>query len=130
MLFEALQECSFLEIGMKRERCFLIRKKNNPFWKWERAVLMFHMDLRVHSYQLWVSLTFNLTSFIIHFREKCYKQNMMNTFYENVFVCKNFLSTVKKMSCIENLWFFGGCTENAKALQIVEIEQNGWFHWI
>ena len=76
------------------------------------------------------SLTFNLMFFIIHFREKCSKQNMKNTFWENVFVCGNFLSTINKTSCIENIRFFGGSTENAKAPPILEIEQNGWFHWI
>ena len=33
---------------------------------------------------------------------------MKNTFWENVFVCKNFLLTVKKTSCIENIRFLGG----------------------
>ena len=53
------------------------------------------------------SLTINLMSFIINFRDKCSKQNMKNTFWENIFVYKNFLSTVKKMSCIENIRFWG-----------------------
>ena len=26
--------------------------------------------------------------------------------------------------------FFGGAKENPMVLQILEIEQNGWFHWI
>ena len=33
--------------------------------------------------------------------KKCSKQNMKNTFRKNVFVCEDFLSTVKKMSCIK-----------------------------
>ena len=76
------------------------------------------------------SLTINSTSFIIHFRDKCSKQNTKNTFLENVFVCENFLSTIKKTSCIENIRCLGESTENAKAPPILEIEQNGWFHWI
>ena len=35
---------------------------------------------------------------VIHFREKCYEENMKITFRENVFVCEYFLSTVNKMS--------------------------------
>ena len=35
--------------------------------------------------------------FIIHFREKLYKQNMF-FFLKNVFVREDFLSTIKKMS--------------------------------
>ena len=72
-------------------------------------------------------LTFNSMFFIIHFREKYYKQNMKNTLWENVFVCKNFLSTVNKTSCIENISFLRGSKENAKAPPILEIEQNAWF---
>ena len=48
----------------------------------------------------------NSTSFIIHFREKCLKQNIENTFSENVLVCENFLSTLKKTRCKER--FLGG----------------------
>ena len=40
----------------------------------------------------------NYKFFIIHCREKWYKQNMYNMFWENVFVCEDFLSTVKKTS--------------------------------
>ena len=54
------------------------------------------------------SLTVNSKFFIMHFREKYFKQNMKNTFWENVFVCKNFLSTVKKMGCRKNIRFLGG----------------------
>ena len=75
-------------------------------------------------------LTFNSTSFIKHFREKCSKQNMKNTFLENIFVCEHFLSIVKKTSCIDNLRFLEGSMENAKAPPILEIERNGFFHWI
>ena len=49
---------------------------------------------------------------------------MKNTFLEKVFVCEDFLSTVKKINFIENLRFFGGSTENAKAPPILEIKQN------
>ena len=52
----------------------------------------------------------------------------MNTFLEKVFVYEDFLSTVQKMSCIENIRFWGGSTENAKAPPILEIEQNWCFH--
>ena len=43
----------------------------------------------------------------------------MNTVRENIFVCEDFLSTVKKTSCIENI-----CFENASPPPILEIEQN------
>ena len=33
---------------------------------------------------------------------------MKNTFLENVFVCEDFFSTIKKTSCIENIRVFGG----------------------
>ena len=87
-------------------------------------------NLHLEYFYLRESFTINSVSFIIHFRDKCSKQNMKNTFWENVFVCENFLSTVKKASCIENIRFFGESMENANALPILEIEQNGWFHWI
>ena len=61
--------------------------------------------------------------FIIHFRENCSKQNM-NTFRENVFVCEDFLSTVKERSCIENIRIWRGPTENLSPLPILEIGQN------
>ena len=55
---------------------------------------------------------------------------MNNTFLEKVFVCEDFLSTVKKTSYIENIRFLWGFTENVKAPPILEIKQNGCFHWI
>ena len=55
---------------------------------------------------------------------------MKKTFRDNVFVRGYFLSNVKKTSCIENIKFLWGSTENAKALPILEIEQNGWIRWI
>ena len=60
----------------------------------------------------------------MHFREKCSKQNINTTFQENVFVCEDILSTVKKTSCIENIRVLGGSTENASPPPILEMKQN------
>ena len=48
----------------------------------------------------------------------------MNTkFRENIFVYEDFLSPIKKTSCIENIRVWGS-TENATSPPILEIEQN------
>ena len=78
-------------------------------------------------YGPWGMLTKEKKFFIMHFRERCTKQNMNTTFRENVFICEDFLATVKKTSCIENIRFWGS-TENATPPPILEIEQNCWFH--
>ena len=79
---------------------------------------------------LWGTLTFNSTSFIIHFREKCFKRNIKNTFRENVFVCEDFSLNRKENKLHRKYRFFSWSTENAKAPPILEIEQNILFHWI
>ena len=48
IIFGTKQEQCFLQ--HLQEPYFLERNKNNPFWKWERAVLKFQKYLRVHHY--------------------------------------------------------------------------------
>ena len=60
---------------------------------------------------------------------------MNNTFPENVFVCEDFISTVNKTSCIENIRFLGGlpkmlsvemCLALLDALQLFGIPTTRW----
>ena len=74
------------------------------------------------------SLTLYKKFFIIHFQEKCSKQNMKNTFRENVFVCEDFSLNRKENELHRKYSFFGGYTENTTPF--LEIEQNLCFHWI
>ena len=64
-----------------------------------------------------------LKKIIIHFREKCSKQNMKNTFSENVFVCEDFFFNLKENELHRKYKGLGGSTENATP-PILEIEQN------
>ena len=55
---------------------------------------------------------------------------MKKTYWENVFVYEGFSLNRKENELHRKYKIFGGSAENAKALPILEIEQNGWFHWI
>ena len=55
---------------------------------------------------------------------------MKKTFRENVFVCENFSLNRKENELRRKYRIFGGSTEKNKDPPILEIEQNGWFHWI
>ena len=55
---------------------------------------------------------------------------MKKTFRKNVFVCEDFSINRKENELHRKYKVLGGSTENAKAPPILEIEQNGWFHWI
>ena len=55
---------------------------------------------------------------------------MKKIFRENVFVCEDFSLNRKENKLHRKYKVFGGSTENDMALPILEIEQNGWFHWI
>ena len=75
------------------------------------------------------SLTVKFNIFIIQFREKCSKQNMKEPFRENVFVCEDFSLNRKENELHRKNKVLGGSTDD-KDPPILEIEQNGWFHWI
>ena len=75
-------------------------------------------------------MTFKFNIFIIKFIEKCYKQNIKKTFRENVFVSEDFSLNRKEKELHRKYCFWGGSMEKPKAPPILEIEQNGWFHWI
>ena len=55
---------------------------------------------------------------------------MNKTFRENVFACEDFSQNCKENELHKKYKVFGETTENAKVPPILEIEQNGWFHWI
>ena len=63
-------------------------------------------------------------------REKLSKQNMKKTFRENVFICEDFSLNRKENELRRKYGISGGSTEKNKDPPILEIEQNGWFHWI
>ena len=76
------------------------------------------------------SLTFKFNIFIIQFREKCSEQNMKKTVRKIIFVCEDFSLNRKENELHRKYKVFGGSTENFWAPPILEIVQNGWFHWI
>ena len=55
---------------------------------------------------------------------------MKKTFPEDVFVCEDFSLNRKENELRRKYGIFGGSTEKKKDPPILEIEQNGWFHWI
>ena len=55
---------------------------------------------------------------------------MKKTFRENVFICEDFSLNRKENELRIKYGIFGGSTEKNKGPPILEIEQNGWFHWI
>ena len=55
---------------------------------------------------------------------------MKKTFRENVFICEDFSLNRKENKLRRKYGIFGGSTEKNKDPPILEIEQNGWFHWI
>ena len=76
------------------------------------------------------SLTFKFNRLIIEFREKCSKQNMKKAVLEIVFVCEDFSLNRKENELHRKYKAFWRSTENFWGPPILEIEQNGWFHWI
>ena len=76
------------------------------------------------------SLTLKFNIFIIRCREKLSKQNMKKPFRENVFICEDFSLNRRENELRRKYGIFGGSTEKNKDPPILEIEQNGWFHWI
>ena len=57
-------------------------------------------------------------------------QNMKKPFREIVFICDDFSLNRKENELHRKYKGFGGSIENAMVPPILEIEQNGWFHWI
>ena len=55
---------------------------------------------------------------------------MKKTVREIVFVCEDFSLNSKENELHRKYKVFGGSMENFLAPLILEIEQNGWFHWI
>ena len=55
---------------------------------------------------------------------------MKKTFRENVFICDDFSLNRKENELRRKYRIFGGSTEIRMHPPILEIEQNGWFHWI
>ena len=55
---------------------------------------------------------------------------MKKTFQENVFICEGFSLNRKQKELRRKYRVFVGSTEKNKDPPILEIEQNGWFHWI
>ena len=55
---------------------------------------------------------------------------MKKTFRENVFICEDFSLNRKENALRRKYGIFGSSTEKNKDPPILEIEQNGWFHWI
>ena len=55
---------------------------------------------------------------------------MKKTFRENVFICEDFSLNCTENELCRKYGIFGGSTEKNKDNPILEIEQNGWFHWI
>ena len=77
-----------------------------------------------------VSLTEKFNIYMFQFREKWFKQNMKKTFRKNVFICEDFSLNRKENELHKKYGIFGGSTEKNKDPPILEIEENGWFHWI
>ena len=75
-----------------------------------------------------MAIKFNI--YIFQFREKLSKQNMKKTFRENVFICEDLSLNRKENELRWKYGIFGGSSEKNKNPPILEIEQNGWFHWI
>ena len=76
------------------------------------------------------SLTFKFNISIIQFREKLSKQNMKKTFRENVFICDDISLNREENELRRKYRVFKIQTEKRMHPPILEIEQNGWFHWI
>ena len=55
---------------------------------------------------------------------------MKKTFLEKVFICEDFSLNRKENELRRKYGILGGSTEMNKSTPILEIEQNGWFHWI
>ena len=55
---------------------------------------------------------------------------MKKTFRENVFIYEDFSLNSKENELRRKYGIFEGSTEKNKDPPILEIEQNGWFHWI
>ena len=55
---------------------------------------------------------------------------MKKTFWENVFICEDFSLNHKETELCRKYGIFGGSPEKNMDPPILEIEQNGWFHWI
>ena len=55
---------------------------------------------------------------------------MKKPFLENVFVCEDFSLNRKENELRRKYGILGGSTEKNKDPPILEIEQNGLFHWI
>ena len=55
---------------------------------------------------------------------------MKKTLRENVFICEDFSLNRKEKELPRKYVIFVGSTEKNKDPPILEIEQNGWFHWI
>ena len=53
---------------------------------------------------------------------------MKKTFRENVFIYEDFSLNRKENELRRKYGIFGDSTEKNKDPQILEIEQNGWFH--
>ena len=55
---------------------------------------------------------------------------MKKTIWENVYICEDFSLNRKENELRRKYGIFGGSMEKNKDPPILEIEQNGWFHWI
>ena len=80
--------------------------------KWNK--ISTHASILQISATLRGSLTFELNIVIIHFREKCSKQNMKKTFRENVIVCEDFSLNCKENELHKKFWFLGGLRKRTR----------------
>ena len=55
---------------------------------------------------------------------------MKKTFRKNVFISEDFSLNRKENELRRKYGILGGSTEKNKDPPILEIEQNGWLHWI
>ena len=55
---------------------------------------------------------------------------MKKTFREIVFVCKDFSRNRKENELHRKYEVFTGLRKMKRIVLILDIEQNGWFHWI
>ena len=104
-----LNLCNTKVYRLRRSRCKLTSKKTIA----HDDITLWAMAFKI----LMVSLTFNSTFFITHFRENCSKQNMKNTFEENDFFLWKFSVNRKENELHRKYKVFGGLRKKLRLCQ-------------
>ena len=68
--------------------------------------------------------------FSLNPKENELRRKYRKTFRKNVFICDDFSLNPKENELRRKYRVLGGSTEKIMHPTILEIEENGWFHWI